>query len=111
MKNTGILLTVLVLTLSVLTGCGCRNSKPAETSAPTTMPTMDTTPTTQPTTAPTTMNTEPSVDATIQDGNGPLSTDATTSTDNTTTDQARGRSGSGITGGIGSGNGISGSIS
>lgn len=102
MKQAGIILTVLVLTLSVLTGCGCRNSKPAQTSEPTTLPTMTTAPTTQATTEPSTMATEPSVDATIEDGNGPISTDSTEETQNANT-----RS---IPGGTGSGNGITGSI-
>ena len=103
MKKTCFLMAVLVLTLSVLTGCGCRNSKPANTSEPTTMPTVTTAPTTEMTTVPTTMSTEPT-DNTIQDGNGPISTDATTATDNTGMDNARSR------GMIGSGNGITGSI-
>ena len=114
MKKTITFLTVLVLTLSVLAGCGCRNSKPAETIAPTTMPT--TAPTTEATTMPTTMPTQPSTEATIEDGNGPLSTDSTTATDDTGTGNARsggmtggngmmGGSGNGMMGGTGSGNG------
>ena len=77
MKKATILLTVLVLTLTMLAACGCRNSKPAVT-MPTTMPT--TAPTTMPTTVPTTVATEP---ATIPDGNGPLPTDVTAETDST----------------------------
>lgn len=103
MKKNCFLMAVLVLTISVLTGCGCRNSKPAGTSEPTTLPTMTTAPTTEMTTVPTTMATEPT-NNTIQDGNGPMSTDATTATDETGADTARGR------GMIGSGNGITGSI-
>ena len=102
MKKNCLLMAVLVLTLSVLTGCGCRNSKPAGTSEPTTLPTVTTTPTTEMTTVPTTMATQPT-DNTIQDGNGPISTD-TTATDETGMDNARSR------GMIGSGNGITGSI-
>ena len=111
MKKTFTFLTVLVLTLSLLAGCGCRNSKPAATTAPT-MPSVTTVPTTETTTVPTTMETEPSVDATIEDGNGPISTDSTTATDE---NNSRSRSGgmigdSGMMEGTGSGNGITGSI-
>lgn len=114
MKQSITFLTVLVLTLSLLAGCGCRNSKPANTSEPTTIPTVTTAPTTEMTTIPTTMATEPT-DTTIQDGNGPLSTDATIATDETITDNARSRNGgmigdSGMIEGAGSGNGITGSI-
>lgn len=115
MKKAGILMTVLVLTVSVLAGCGCRNSKPANTSEPTTLPTVTTAPTTEMTTVPTTADTEPSTNATIQDGNGPLSTDSTedTSSGNARSGGIMGSSGngnSGIMGGTGSGNGITGSI-
>lgn len=111
MKTTGILMTVLVLTLSVLTGCGCRNSAPANTSQPTTMPTVTTAPTTEATTIPTTMATEPSTDATIEDGNGPISTDSTTESGANARSRNGGvMDGSGIPGGTGSGNGITGSI-
>lgn len=109
MKKAGILMTVLVLTLSMLAGCGCRNSKPANTSEPTTLPTVTTAPTTEATTAPTTMATDPSVNPTIEDGNGPLSTDDTMSTEETESGNARSRTG-GMMGGTGSGNGITGSI-
>ena len=113
MKKTCSLMAVLVLTVTVLTGCGCRNSKPAGTSEPTTLPTVATTPTTEMTTVPTTMATEPT-DNTIQDGNGPLSTDNTTATDESVNDNTRSRSGGmiGSNGMIegGSGNGITGSI-
>lgn len=102
MKKVCLLMTVLVLTLFLMTGCGCRNSKPAPTTVPTTLPTVTTEPTTEATTVPTTMDTEPTADATIQDGNGPISTDTTTETDNTSSRM--------IPGGTGSGNGISGSI-
>lgn len=119
MKKTCILMTVLVLTLSVLAGCGCRNSQPASTSEPTTLPPMTTAPNTEATSEPTTMATESSDNSTIQDGNGPISTDATTATDTTDSGNARSRSGGmvggsgngGMTGGAGTGNGITGSIS
>lgn len=101
MKKTCILAAVLVLTLFAMTGCGCRNSKPAATTVPTTLPTVTTLPT-EASTAPTTMATQPSADPTIEDGNGPISTDATTETDNT---GARS-----MPGGTSSGNGITGSI-
>ena len=96
MKKTFTFLTVLVLTLSVLAGCGCRNSKPAATTAPTTMPTtMPTTaPTTESTTVPTTMATVPPTDDTLPDGNGPLSTEQTHADTRMIPD------GSGITGSI-----------
>ena len=104
MKKATILLTVLVLTLTMLAACGCRNSKPAvtqPTTMPTTMPT--TAPTTMPTTVPTTAATEP---ATIPDGNGPLPTDSTAETDETVSDNSR----NGIMEGTGTGRGITGSI-
>lgn len=101
MKHSICAAAVLVLTAALLTGCGCRNSRPAETSAPTTMPTtMATTEaTTEMTTMPTTM---PATEATIEDGNGPLSTDGTSATDD-----ASART---IPGGLGTGRGITGSI-
>ena len=92
MKKATILLTVLVLTLTMLAACGCRNSRPAVTQ-----------PTTMPTTVPPTVATEP---AAIPDGNGPLPTDSTEATDETVTDNAR----SGIMDGTGTGRGITGSI-
>lgn len=101
MKKFCILAVMLVLTVFLSTGCGCRNSKPAATTIPTTLPTVTTLPT-ESTTIPTTMATEPSINPTLEDGNGPLSTDSTTETDNT---NARA-----IPGGTGSGNGITGSI-
>lgn len=112
MKKAGILMTLLVLTLCVMAGCGCRNSKPAATT-PTTIPTVTTAPTTEATTVPTTMATEPSTDSTIPDGNGPLSTDTTTATNESSTGNARsgGMIGeSGMIEGAGSGRGITGSI-
>ena len=103
MKKITILMFLLVLTISVLAGCGCRNSKPAQT-IPTTLPTVVTEPATEMTTLPTTIATEPT-DNTIQDGNGPISTDITSTTDEADTNNARSR-----TNGTGSGNGITGSI-
>lgn len=95
-----------VLTFSLLTGCGCRNSAPAPTTE-TTMPTMATTvPTTEADTVPTTQMTTEPTDATIQDGNGPMATDTT---DPTESGNTRSRSG-GLMGGMNSGNGITGSI-
>lgn len=112
MKKVCMLTAVLVLTVFVLAGCGCRNSKPAATTAPTTMPTVATEQTTMPTTA----ATEASSSPTIQDGNGPVSTETTTG-DNGQAGDVQGRSGgmiggsgNGNMGGAGSGNGISGSI-
>lgn len=79
MKKSCILVLALVLTVAVLTGCGCRNSKPLDT-VPTTMPKPETTaPTTAATTAPTTeptRNTD-ATNSTIDNGNGPLPTDST----------------------------------
>lgn len=78
MKKISILALALVLTMAMLTGCGCRNSKPANT-VPTVQPTMR--PTTEATTAPTSAPaTQPGTDATIEDGNGPLGTDMTNAT-------------------------------
>lgn len=80
MKKTVIAILVFVLTAAIFTGCGCRNSKPMNT-APTTQPT------TAPTTAPTTQATMPTTDptrATIEDGNGPLPTNATAGADGDT---------------------------
>ena len=101
MKKTGILMLVSVLTIFALTACGCRNSKPAQTS-PTTLPTVTTAPTTEMTTVPTTQMTEPT-NATIQDGNGPLPGDMTDATEGTIVPENR-------SGMIGSGTGITGSI-
>lgn len=106
MKQVIAILTALVLTLSLFTGCGCRNSAPANTTEAT-MPTMTTAaPTTEATTMPTT---EATTAPTIQDGNGPLNTDSTGATDTTEATNARSRSG-GMMGGTASGNGITGSI-
>ena len=93
MKKYSVLLLVAVFAAVLFTGCGCRNSKPAETS----MPTVPTTsvPTTQ-ATEPSTADTMPGTDATIEDGNGPLPTNATAGADGDTstetTDAARSRS-------------------
>ena len=79
MKKFYILILALVLTVGMLTGCGCRNSKPLNTES-TTMPRPETTaPTTAATTAPTTEATQftDATNNTIDNGNGPLPTDAT----------------------------------
>lgn len=74
MKKLSILAVGLVLTTSLLAGCGCRNYA-APTTVPTTYPT--TVPTTVPTTAPTTQpTTAATTEPTIDYGNGPL-TEAT----------------------------------
>ena len=104
MKTACACITAMVLTLCLLTGCGCRNSAPAPTTMPTTA---TTTPTTVPTTEATTEMTTAPTDATIQDGNGPLVTDPTKTTDAGTSDSTRrcsnamGNTGTGITGSIG----------
>ena len=98
MKKLYLFVTMLLLTAVAMTGCGCRNVAPAATTQPTTMPTIATT---QPTTAPTTMptvETTQETTPTIEDGNGPISTDST---------QSMERSGAN---GYGTGNGITGSI-
>ena len=80
MKKIIACIFALVLTATLLPGCGCRNSKPMNT-VPTTMPT------TAPATLPTTMPTQPSVETTretIEDGNGPLPTNATAGADGDT---------------------------
>ena len=113
MKKTAIFVFALVLTVTALTGCGCRNSKPMDT-MPTTRPTA-------PSTTPTTQATQPTVDPTrdtIEDGNGPLPTNATAGTDGDTsgatedtglTGEGRARGGSGRNGSDGSGSGMNGS--
>lgn len=115
MKKAYTLTTALVLTLCLLAGCGCRNSKPGATTAPTTMPTQTSAPSEE-TTMPTTMATESSSAPTIQDGNGPISTDGTTDGNNGQAGDPQSRSG-GMIGGAGNGgmnsgagNGISGNI-
>lgn len=81
MKKYATFVLVLVLTAVLFTGCGCTNQEPSRnTTVPTTTPTAATTETTRATTAPTTMpRVEPSTNATIDNGNGPLDkmTDAT----------------------------------
>ena len=88
MKRIYMLLAATVLTAAALTGCGCRNTKPAVTTAPTTLPVVTTVPvpTTRPTTVPT-VPAETATDATIEDGNGPLPTDPVDTT--AATDAAR----------------------
>ena len=82
MKKYTMLFLVIALSAAIFTGCGCRNSQPMNTTVPTTMPT--TAPTTVPTE--TTVVTTPTVDATIEDGNGPLPTNATAGPDGDTSD-------------------------
>ncbi|MBQ8834699.1 MAG: hypothetical protein IJ001_07230 [Oscillospiraceae bacterium] len=92
MKKISILALTLVLTAAMFTGCGCRNSKPMDT-VPTTRPaTVPTTEATRETTVPTTHATEPYTDATIDNGNGPLSTDNTDTTNATENGGTAGRS-------------------
>lgn len=92
MKKYSIFIIVLVLTVALLTACGCRNSKPMDT-VPTTVPTTEATrPTTQPTTAPTTAPTRETestttTDTTVDNGNGPLPSEGTGATG----DMTRGR--------------------
>ena len=87
MKNTSLLVTLLVLTVLLMTGCGGRNKKPMDTmpsentTVPTTMAT--TAPTTEATTMPTTTPTVPSSEATTDNGNGPLPTDSMDGTEGT----------------------------
>ena len=70
MKKYATFVLVLVLTAALFTGCGCTNQDPSRN---TTVPTAATTETTRATTAPTTMpRVEPSTNATIDNGNGPL---------------------------------------
>lgn len=98
MKKLYLLMAMLLLTAAALTGCGCRNVAPAATTQPTTMPTIATT---QETTAPTTMPTTEATQATtptIEDGNGPISTDSTESMERSRAN------------GHGTGNGITGSV-
>lgn len=98
MKKYSIFVLALVLTVALLTACGCRNSKPMNT-VPTTVPTTEATkPTTQPTTAPTTAPTKATestttTDPSVDNGNGPLPSDATgeAGTGGAAGDQARGR--------------------
>lgn len=100
MKKYSTLLLVAVFAVTLFTGCGCRNSKPMETTIPT-----------APATTPTTQPTQPSIeestagtDATIEDGNGPLPTNATAGADGDTssesteaTENTRSRNGNGST--------------
>ena len=80
MKKYNILILALVLTAVLFTGCGCRNTKPMNTTVPTTTAAPTTAATTQPTTMPTTAPTR----ETIEDGNGPLPTNATAGEDGDT---------------------------
>lgn len=101
MKKAYTLATAMVLTLCLLAGCGCRNSKPTATTTPTTMPTQTIAPSEE-TTMPTTMATASSSAPTIQDGNGPISTDDTTGGNGGQAGDPQSRSG-GMIGGSGNG--------
>ena len=68
MKKFTMLFLVLVLSAAIFTGCGCRNSQPMNTTVPTE----------------TTVQTMPTVEETIEDGNGPLPTNATAGADGDT---------------------------
>ena len=81
MKKLVLLFLTGIIMVSVITGCGCRNTQPA-TTAPTTMPTVTTVPATQPTEQ--TLATVPATQETIEDGNGPLPTNATAGPDGDT---------------------------
>ena len=92
MKKYAIAALCLVLTISLLAGCGCTNRKEQDVSAPTVLPTneevWDTTePTTRATTQPTTTPTvSPSDAATVPSatadrGNGPLDDTITAATE------------------------------
>lgn len=97
MKKYSILVLVLVLTAAMFTGCGCRNNQASPTtSAPTTPSTVPTTAaTTEATTEATTMPSVPSNDATIEDGNGPMPTNATAGADGDTSNGETGTEGNG----------------
>ena len=91
MKKYSMLVLALVLTVALLTGCGCRNSQPMNT-VPTTVPTTEATrPTTQPTTAPTTQPTleteTTTTDPSVDNGNGPLPSDGTDTAGDMTRDR------------------------
>lgn len=81
MKKLTVLAFALVLTVGVLTGCGCRNYA-MPTTVPTTIPTTapTTQPTTAPTTAPTTLPTTAATEPSIDYGNGPLTEPTETGT-------------------------------
>ncbi len=124
MKKYMCLALTLVLTASVLMGCGCTNQKMRETTGPNVLPTNEevwdsapsTTPTTTQSTAPSIMTTQPA--ETMDRGNGPLEDDATgssgaeTATDPTanagSSARSRSRSGSGAMGSSGSMGGMTG---
>lgn len=76
MKKYALLALALVLTASLLAGCGCTNQNMGNTSAPTVLPTNDevwnTTQSTTATTLPTMTQSTEQTHATIDRGNGPL---------------------------------------
>ncbi len=67
MKKNLIIFLTGILALSIFTGCSRKNTMPANTTAP-----LATVESSQSTTAPTTAMTVPSIEATIEDGNGPI---------------------------------------
>ena len=85
MKSFATLLTSLVLTAAMLTGCGCTNRNVDKT-----------TPTTTPTQEPTVPSMTRETDETINHGNGPLVEDGTAGTDNTTEPTAQNRAREGM---------------
>lgn len=92
MKKYSILILALVLTAALFTGCGCRNTRPANT-VPTTMPTTPVTSepthaTTEATHAPTT-----ATEGTTEHGNAPLPTNETTIHNDTTENGTEGAAG------------------
>jgi len=82
MKKYTILFLVLVLTAAIFTACGCRNTQPMNTT-PTTMPVPTMMPTTE-ATQESSRATTPTTRETIEDGNGPLPTNATAGADGDT---------------------------
>lgn len=80
MKHYALLLTALVLTASLFTGCGCTNQNMDTTTAPTVLPTNEEVWTNETTTAPTTRATTEATMPTVTqstefgsgDGNGAL---------------------------------------
>lgn len=87
MKKYTLLALALVLTASLLVGCGCTNRNPGNTSAPTVLPTNDeiwntTVATTAPATLPTMTQSTEQTTPTIDRGNGPLE-DSTITTEST----------------------------
>lgn len=101
MKKYTLLALVMVLTATLLMGCGCRNSNISPTTAtmPTILPTETIAPATQAPTQATTMPPEKETAPmeTIDRGNGPLETNATAAPDGKTDTESSpsGRTGTG----------------